>query len=328
LCYTARIFVESIVVVEMSNERKEKRLRGVPASPAIATGRILFVGQKTPERSRRILSEEIEAELSRFAQALSEVDLQLAEVQAHFLADHGATSLILEAYRLMLKDPLLVEGTQARIAQELWCAEAALRHTQQEIAQSFDAIDDDYLRSRKSEVAFVMERIVQRLQDQVYAPISFSDAIIASQELSPVDIAAYTKKGACGFIAESGGPLSHAAIVARALGLPGVVGVHGLFLHVAEGDMVIVDGLRGEVIVQPSLQRVQEYEQRQLRFLEAERVLLQNREQEAVTLDGIRVAAGEHRAIRRASWALALWGEEHWAFAHRVFILTSAEAPR
>jgi phosphoenolpyruvate-protein phosphotransferase (PTS system enzyme I) len=292
----------------MSDERREKRLRGVPASPSIATGKILFVGQKTPERSRRIAQQEIEAELSRFVQALVEVDQQLAELQAHFIADRGATSLILEAYRLMLKDPLLVEGTQTRIAQELWCAEAALRHTQQEIAQSFDTIDDDYLRSRKSEVTFVMERIVQRLQEQVYAPFSFSDAIIVSQDLSPMDVALYTKKGARGFIAAGGGPMSHAMIVARALGLPGVVGVRELFSQAAEGDTVIVDGLRGEVIVQPSLHRVQEYEQKRLRFLAAEKALLQNREQEAVTIDGVRLELQANVELLEELPGLSLYG--------------------
>jgi phosphotransferase system enzyme I (PtsI) len=294
----------------MNDERQEKRLRGVPASPSIATGRILFVGQKTPERSRRITPEEIEAELARFSNALVEVDQQLSELQGHFIADRGATSLILEAYRLMLQDPLLLGGTKAHIAQELLCAEAALRLTQKEISQSFDAIDDDYLRSKKSEVAFVMERILQRLQDQVYAPISFHDAIIVSQELSPVDIASYCKRGARGFISECGGPVSHAVIVARALGLPGVVGVRGLFFSVAEGDSVIVDGLRGEVIVQPSLHRVQEYEQKKNRFLATEKALLQNREQESVTLDGVKVALQANVELLEELPGLSLYGAQ------------------
>jgi phosphotransferase system enzyme I (PtsI) len=278
------------VSVTAPGTKRETRLRGVPASPLIAIGRAISIDSSSSSAPlRRIEPEEIEIEIDRFDRALQVAENELREVQTRFTSvSPGDPSLIVLAHLLILRDPLLVDGTRARIKNDQLSADSALRQTLAGLARSFDSIGDDYLRARKSDVSFVGERLFRILAgDEPTPEAPGPDAIIITHDLSPADAAALRGQVA-GFATESGGSTSHTAIVARALELPAVVGVKDLCQVAAVGDTVVVDGLRGEVLVNPSPRKLAEYEARRAQYQALGREFAKVRDLPAETPDGQR----------------------------------------
>lgn len=270
--------------------KRELRLRGVPASPSIAIGRAVSLDDPARgEPLRRIEPDETSFELERFDRARERAEVELREIQARFTSVHpGDPSMIVVAHQLILRDPLLVDGTRTKIKQDLLAAESALRLVLLSLERSFDSIGDPYLRSRKSDVTFVGDRLFRILAGDEPTPEALGlDAIVVSSDLSPADAAALRGRAA-GFATESGASTSHTAIIARALEMPAVVGVAGLCEVAAVGDLLIVDGLRGEVWVNPSPRKLVEYEARRARQLALGREFAANRDLPAETPDGRR----------------------------------------
>ncbi|MDX8382725.1 MAG: phosphoenolpyruvate--protein phosphotransferase [Ghiorsea sp.] len=167
--------------------------------------------------------------------------------------------LILEVHRMMLHDPELLGATELLISQEYINVEWALNKTVQRIGEEFDQIKDEYLRSRKADVAHVGQRILSELAtDKVY-PFD-AQPIMVANDFSPSDIVEMWKKGVTGFVAAQGGADSHAMIVARGVGLPGLVGVHGLLDVVEDGDALILDAEQGDWILNPNDDDKQRYQ--------------------------------------------------------------------
>src|SRR5690606_15204060 len=190
----------------MSQGQRERRLRGIPASRHIAIGKIAFLERRESAPPRRLSPEEVPVELSRFAAAVKASDAQLAALQERFAEDHaGDTSLILAAHRMIIQDPLLIEGTRTRISQELLPAEWALRRTLSEIRRAFESASDEYLRERKSDVDFAGERILQNLAGDSGAWVEelTENIIVIARDLSPADTAALQGSRVIGFATES-----------------------------------------------------------------------------------------------------------------------------
>lgn len=203
----------------------------------------------------------------------------------------GEHSSILEAHLMMMRDPLLLEGAQRHIVEDKKCAEWALRSAVQEIRASFDALGDAYFRERRSDIDFVGDRILSAMLHTDGSGVSLlddapDDAVIVSHDLSPADVIALSRKRVRGIVTEVGGSTSHTAILARALDLPAVVGCAGVLERAGAGDLVIVDGGAGEVVLDPSPALVAHY--RGLQQGRAQVFLQVQRESAlaSVTLDG------------------------------------------
>ena len=244
-----------------------EKLVGVGASPGIAIGVAHVLASRVEIHERRIAAEQVEAELRRFESALMETDAQLARIQAQIAEREGDEQQyrILEAHRLMLSDVHLVERARRMIRDDKAAAEWAVRKALDQIQAVFDRIEDPYFRDRKSDVAMVGERLLRNL---VGVGDSFSPeeapkgSIAIAHELSPADAAQLGRAEAAGFCTEGGGRTSHTAIVARALGLPYIVGVENLGRRVWSGMTVVLDGARGEVILDPDAAALHVYETR------------------------------------------------------------------
>ena len=166
----------------------------------------------------------------------------------------------------MLSDVHLVERARRMIREEKTAAEWAVRKALDQIQAVFERIEDPYFRDRKSDIALVGERLLRNLvghrRFRVLAEEAPKGSIAVAHELSPADAAQLGRAEAAGFCTEGGGRTSHTAIVARALGLPYVVGVEGLGHKVWSGMTVVIDGLRGEVILDPDAEALRRYEAR------------------------------------------------------------------
>ena len=266
---------------------------GIAASPGIAVGRAFVIDrrrQKTPKR--HIASDEVASELVRLDEAVTRADLQLERLKRKLKqSDESDSGVILEAHQLILHDEHLIGPTRRRIRDEKLNAEWALRKTVEEIQQRFDAIDLEYFRERKSDVEFVGEQVLRNLIDSTDAPPMQPPhgAIVVAHDLSPADTVHLHRNSVAAIITDAGGRTSHTSILAQAFAIPAVVGLEHVTEAVGTGDLLIVDGTRGEVILCPTPERVAEYRQiahSQHRHIEE---LLRERDEPAETRDHVRV---------------------------------------
>lgn len=266
-------------------------LRGVGVSPGISVGRAFCVDRRRLKTPRRhIAADEVVTETARFERALAESGEQLDRVKRKLAERDGEDHfLIIEAHQLILHDEHLVEPTCRRIRDELINAEWALTKTVDEIKKVFEAIEQDYFRERLSDIDFVGERILRNLLGVETALVSPAGAIIVAHDLSPADTA-QLHRAACGaFVTDVGGKTSHSAILARAFEIPSVVGLDRISHLVGNGDLLIVDGFAGEVIIRPTPEQCESYRLRGQHHLAFMRELLQNHDLPAETQDGVRM---------------------------------------
>ena len=269
-----------------------RRLTGIAAADGIAIGWAFITDRrriKTPKR--HITAREVEGEIQRLDRALADTDQQLQRIKEKLYKAHGQEhTLILQAHQLILKDEQLVDQTKAYIARERINAEWALRRTISGIKKLFDQVENDYFRERRSDVDFVADHLMVTLtgqrgsQDEPPA-----GSIVVAHDLSPADTARIYRAGIRAFVTEVGGRTSHTSIVARSLGIPAVVGAPDVADVVGAGDMLIVDGYRGEVLCDPDEETIRRYQRRASRRAQLARGLRRERELPAETQDGVRV---------------------------------------
>lgn len=271
-----------------------RRLLGVGAAPGVAMGPAHLFGWRIDVHERRVHESEVPSELERLEKALTTSEAQLAGIQAQIAAQEGDVHQdyqILEAHRLMLRDPHLVSEAQRLIRDEASAAEWAVRVALDRIRAVFDRIEDPYFRERRSDIDAVGERLLRNLLELLdpgqkdYPP----GAVVYGHDLSPADVTQLGRRGAAGFFTEAGGKTSHSAVVARALGLPLVVGVHDIAGSLRAGVSVVVDGTRGEVILEPDTATLQQYEERAARERARTAYLNTLRAEPSVTACGARV---------------------------------------
>ncbi len=260
-------------------------LKGIAGSPGVAVGPALVVGDTRAAYARRnVASVQIPAEIERLHRAVLDAKQHIREVSATLPASPLETNAILDAYLTMVSDPMLVERIENKIKNEKKCAEWAVAQAGEEIAKLFGPADaserDAYIVERRHDIEFVCDRLLRELTGDTKQIVPRLDEpmIVIARDLSPADT--------IGFITEIGTRTSHTAIMARALEIPAVVGVADALTVVRTGDTLIVDGLRGEVTVNPSDITVEDARGRGARHLAFARGLLSARNQPCVTRDG------------------------------------------
>ncbi|WP_348770818.1 phosphoenolpyruvate--protein phosphotransferase [Niveispirillum sp. SYP-B3756] len=249
---------------------RQRILRGLGVSPGIAIGPAHVVEAGTPQVPEyEIAAEAVADELKRFHQAVEKARRQLAKLKlkARTLPEEAAADVatLLEAHQAMLSGSRLIRGVERRIRDDLANAESAVQQEIATLAQSFAAMDDAYLAARVDDIREAGRRLIRNLQDTPYLAFSRlpADSVILAEELTPADTALLDPARIAGFATVLGGAEGHTAIMARSLGLPAVLGSAGLLQGVQPGDMVILDGQQGRVLLNPSPEMLAEYRQRQ-----------------------------------------------------------------
>ncbi len=269
------------------------KVKGIAVSPGMVAGNAYVIRRTdlaVPQR--RIAPEEIEAERERFRRAVAISREQLEDVRRKLGGETGDHVLIVDTHRMLLQDEMLTKGTEQIIERELINAEWALHHKLEEIRALFNRIEDAYIRERKSDVDFVVDRIFRNFKPEEDEPFLSGlpeNAVVIAHDLSPADTSLLPKYHVAAFATEIGGRTSHTAILARSLGLPAVVGAEELLDHVSTGDPVIVDGLTGTIIIHPHADEFALYQERRERYEFSERQLAVYRNLPAETRDGHRV---------------------------------------
>jgi phosphoenolpyruvate-protein phosphotransferase (PTS system enzyme I) len=262
----------------------------------IAIGTALILDPRDGRIETRSLAEnEVEAEVLRFQDAVGsareKLETMREELPAHAPAELSA---FLGAHVLMLEDPLLIGRTIGTIRGDLINAEAALRRQEEYLKQVFDNINDDYLRSKKNDIAQVVARVQAELASNrdplLTLDEELTDRIIVVNDLTPADTVQFKNKHMAGFITNLGGPISHTAILARGLKLPAVLGLHGANRLISENDTLIIDGNSGTVVVAPDERILEEYRRRERRARMQAVGLESLRDLESTSEDGVRVS--------------------------------------
>jgi len=274
-------------------------LHGLAVSQGIAIGRAHLVSHATLEVAHYTVRErDVPREIARFEAALAAVRADLAGLYDE-AGQPGAPSelaALVNVHAMFLADPLLAETPKELIRARRCNAEWALVQQMDQLVAQFDEIDDSYLRERKHDIVQAVERVLRALLGKPRRIVRKGGKgedgalVIVAHDLSPADTIQFKNLKIAGFVTDLGGATSHTAIVARSLAIPAVVGLHHARPLVRDDDLVIVDGTRGVLIVDPDARVLEEYRLRK-RELELERTKLQRLvSARATTLDDVDIA--------------------------------------
>jgi len=271
-------------------------ISGIGISHGIAIGKVHRLEWGEVEvRETSIPEESVEDEIARFRHAVGTARQQLKAIR-NSIPENTAADIIdfIDTHLLMLEDTLLTAAPVELIRARRCNAEWALKSQRDALAQVFDEMDDPYLRTRKDDV----DHIVTRLQRILLGENAHTDpqnddqlrgAVVVAHDLTPAETVLLHHQGIAGFVTESGGPLSHTAILARSLGLPAIVGTHVTPQQVHDGDAVILDGARGVLLTGFDDTTLEEYRHRQHQQQTRRSELQRLKDKPAVTLDGTRI---------------------------------------
>ncbi|MDP3031296.1 MAG: phosphoenolpyruvate--protein phosphotransferase [Rhodocyclaceae bacterium] len=271
-------------------------LHGLAVSQGIAIGHAHLVSHATLEVARYTVRErDIPREIERFETALATVRNELGVLHAEAVTPGSPSELaaLVNVHAMFLDDPLLAEVPKDLMRERRCNAEWALVQQMELLVAQFEEIDDSYLRERKHDIVQVVERVLRVLLDKprrLGKRGGYSELVIVAHDLSPADTIQFKNLKIAGFVTDLGGATSHTAIVARSLAIPAVVGLHHARPLVREGDLIIVDGTRGVLIVDPGERVLEEYQLKK-RELELERSKLKRlKTARSATLDNVDIS--------------------------------------
>ena len=267
---------------------------GVAASPGVAVGPAALYRPQLPQVTRQHIDDPA-GEWQRLQSALATARQELVALQAQATRQIGAAdAAIFAAHALILQDPELLANVQARISSDGINAEAAWHEAMNELAATYQALDDAYMQARAADVRDVARRVLGQLMAMEMPSLAFTrPVILVAADLTPSDTARLDPAQILGICTELGGATAHSAILARALGIPAVVGLGSQVWQLASGQTVGLDGSRGEVWPQPDDGQLAVLQARRVAWQEAQQAAQATGRGAAITQDGrqIEVAA-------------------------------------
>ena len=270
-----------------------KHFKGIHASPGIAIGPVyLYDPEEFLVDQRRVDPRDIPAEKARLQKAIRAVAEDFAATRAHVEDVLGKEhAQIFDAHLLMLQDPMLLELTYPHI-EKSHNAEYAFWTASQNLRRQFEEIQDDYLRERGADLLGIEKRVLAKLGNWEKAGLDRlpQQAIVVARDLLPDDMAHLQPDRVLGLVTEVGGPTSHAIILARGLEIPAVVSVADALSNARIGDVAIVDGHRGDFILNPDDKTLAQYRSLAERLRARKAGLVDSRDLPAQTVDGVQVA--------------------------------------
>lgn len=275
-----------------SSSRRPVLLDGIAGSPGLVIGRAMVIETLRPGVvHRRVAKHQAQEEVERYLVAVGAAAAELQEAASRAVGGPVEAS-ILQAYVLMVQDQTLREEVERLIKLDLVCAEWAIDIAADRMAAQMAQAPEPYLAERSHDVQFVGDRILAILSGRrarVTLPETDEMWVIIAHDLSPAETASFSRDQVLAIVTEVGTRTSHTAIVARALEIPAVVGTVGVLQHVANNDIVVVDGLRGRVVVSPTPDLIEAAKSRADRYSALTRELRELRDRPATTRCGVQV---------------------------------------
>jgi len=270
-----------------------KSIHGIGASPGIITGRAFLLERfKVRLPQKKINPSQVDEEVERFHRAIEMSRDQLLEVKEKILdPELRQHTFILDVHLMILDDEMLIQNTVENIRRRKINSEWALDLTLGKLDSAFKAIEDEYLRERRSDLHYVSSRVFRNLMGRKHDDITKikGKVIVVAHDLSPADTLQMNLNHIAGFITDIGGKVSHTAILARSLGIPAVVGLEVATSLINGGDPLIIDGESGEVVINPTEEISGSFMERRRRVKLQEREVMKYASLPAETRDGIRI---------------------------------------
>ncbi len=268
----------------------EIRFQGIGVSPGIARATLQVMRDELEEIERyRIDSSEIAGEIARFESALVQTRIQILEMQQKIAEAIGTKDAgIFDAHLLVVEDRTLIDEVLRKLESEPTNVEAIFHEVAARYAATLGQIDDPYLRERALDIQDVMRRVVRNLQGKAprTMPLHGEAHILVAHNLTPSDAASLDRQRVLGIATDLGSRTSHTAIMARSLNIPAAVGLHNVTEKLESGQVALLDGYAGCLIVDPSPETLAYYGEVELRQSKVSQELAGLRDESSTTRDG------------------------------------------
>ena len=296
------------------NALKETRFEGAGVSAGIALGQVHVVRDELDEVVRYgIAPSQVADEISRFETALIQTRMQILEMQQRIAESIGAKdAAIFDAHLLVVEDRTLIDEVLRKLETDLCNVEWIFQEVATRYAETLNKIDDPYLRERALDIQDVTKRVIHNLQGK--APKTFlaltEQHILVAHNLTPSDTASMNRAKVLGIATDLGSRTSHAAILARSLNIPAVVGLHDITAKLETGQHVLLDGNDGCLIVDPTLETLARYAEIESRRAKVTAKLKELRETTSTTRDGRHIVLSANIELPEDVDAVAANGAE------------------
>ncbi len=238
-------------------------LQGIGVSPGVAVGEVVvFAAEGIPIPERPITEKDVPVEITRFEEALIKTRHQISEIQRRVSAVLGEEhASIFDAHLLVVDDRYFVEEVIRELHEKHRNIEAVVGSVAERYMEMLGKVEDDYLRERTADVRDVTRRVIENLSGETMDRMGQLErpCIAVARDFSPSDTAGMNRNIVHAFVTDIGSVTSHTAIMARALEVPAVVGLHDISTRVTSGETVLVDGTKGMVIIRPTSERLLAY---------------------------------------------------------------------
>ncbi|RXK18834.1 phosphoenolpyruvate--protein phosphotransferase [Macrococcus sp. DPC7161] len=268
-----------------------KSLNGIGASDGIAISKAYLLIEPDLSYSNDKISD-VSAEVEKFQNAINQSKVELMQIRNNAEVALGADkAAIFDAHLLVLEDPELISPIEDNIKNNQANAASALMEVAQNFITIFESMDNEYMKERAADIRDVSKRVLSHILGVKLPNPSMIDesVVIIAEDLTPSDTAQLNKEFVQGFVTNIGGRTSHSAIMSRSLEIPAVVGTKDVTEQVSEGDIVIVDGSTGEVIINPEASVIESYKEKQSAFIAEKEALKQLINDPSVSKDGVHV---------------------------------------
>ncbi|MFK5673560.1 phosphoenolpyruvate--protein phosphotransferase [Mammaliicoccus sciuri] len=266
-------------------------LKGIAASDGVAISKAYLLVEPDLSFSSENISD-VDGEVEKFKAAVNQSKVELTQIRNNAEKQLGADkAAIFDAHLLVLEDPELLNPIEENIRNNKVNAPTALNEVSTNFITIFENMDNEYMKERAADIRDVSKRVLAHILGvELPNPSMINESvIIVSEDLTPSDTAQLNKEFVKGFATNIGGRTSHSAIMSRSLEIPAVVGTKDITDRVNHGDSLIIDGLSGDVIINPTDDEVQAYEQKQKNFLAEKEELAKLVNDESVSKDGVHV---------------------------------------
>lgn len=263
-------------------------IQGIAASSGIAIAKAYRLEAPELHVEKREVTA-IEEEIKRFDQAVEISKQELEKIKEHALKELGEDKAeIFAAHLLVLSDPELINPIKDKVTTEKVNAEFALDETAKMFISMFESMDNEYMKERAADIRDVTKRVLAHLLGVTISNPSLisEEVIVIAEDLTPSDTAQLNRQFVKGFTTDIGGRTSHSAIMARSLEIPAVVGTKNITSTVQNDTMLIVDGLDGVVIINPTPEQVEEYKEKQQKYEQQKQEWAKLVSEKTVTADG------------------------------------------
>ena len=267
--------------------------RGIPASPGVVIGKVFLLDRESIRVTKEKIEEnEVAKEILKFKKALNDTKEEVLKIKEKVAKridpDHAK---IFDAQIMIMEDELINNAVIEKIKQERSNAEFVYKKVIERTIKSLSSSKDEYLRERVMDIKAVGRRLIYNLLGIKHLTLESIDSpvILVARSLSPGDVVHMKKESILGFATDMGGGTSHVALLAKSMGIPAVVGLKNLFDQVLDKQSIILDGIKGEVLICPDEQTLKEYEKRRRYILQKTAELSELKSLPAETQDGRKI---------------------------------------